>query len=141
MANYDSNEWYDDPVERGNQLLGAPSSWWFTSAYTDATAYTELAKYQTAKNPMTAYCNTTITGLVPGYYTILGVFTLSNSAKVVKLRSQLGSYGTEWTGAYGDADPLWTSTITATSKTSAGYVNAPTDGVFFITTTNFRKYF
>lgn len=140
MANYDANEAYDDPIARGNQLLGAPSYWWYTNSKTDTTAYSELAKYQTAKNPMTAYCNTTITGIAPGYYTILGVYTLSNSAKVVKLRNQLGMYGTEWTGAYGDADPLWTSTISATSKTSVGYVNS-NDGVFFMTITNFRKYF
>ena len=46
-------------------------------------------------------------------------------------------YGPEWTGAYNDADAIW-ATITATSKTSVGYVNNATDGVFFMSVTDFK---
>ena len=49
-------------------------------------------------------------------------------------------YGPEWTGAYNDADPVW-ATITASSKTSVGYVNNINDGVFFMTVTDFKAQF
>jgi hypothetical protein len=68
---------------------------------------------------------------------LLGAYKLSNSVNVVKLRSQYGMYGPEWTGAYNDADPVW-ATITASSKTSVGYVNNINDGVFFMTVTDFK---
>ena len=70
---------------------------------------------------------------------MLGAYTLSNKVKVVKLRNQFGMYGSEWTGAYNDADPVWAN-ISASSKNSVGYVNNAYDGVFFMTDANFKSY-
>ena len=140
MTNYHALEVFDDPVERGNQLLGAPSNWWFTSTYSETNMYTLLGQYQVAGNIMTAYCNNSVTGLNAGfYYSILGVFNLSNNVKVIKLRDQNGIYATEWSGAYNDSDPIW-STISTTSKTAVKYART-NDGVFFMTITDFKKNF
>ena len=40
-------------------------------------------------------------------YTVLGTFTLSNGAQVIKLRNPWGF--TEWAGNYADSDPYWTA--------------------------------
>ena len=102
--------------------------------------YTLLGQYQSAGNIMTAYCNTSVTGLNAGfYYSILGVFNLSNNVKVIKLRDQNGVYATEWKGAYHDSDPIWNS-ISTTSKTAVKYARS-NEGVFFMTITDFKKNF
>lgn len=63
LTNYDALEWLDDPLNRGQQLLGAPSSWWMTSAYTATNLYTLLRRYTTAGNIMTAASNVSVSGL------------------------------------------------------------------------------
>lgn len=141
LTNYDALENYDDPLERGMQILGTGGNWWYTSSYTAASISTNLTSYQTAGNIVTAMCGNGVNGLGANlYYTVLGSYTLSNKIKVIKLRNPYGIYGSEWTGAYNDADPIW-ATISASSKTSVGYTNNSTDGVFFMTNTDFKTNF
>lgn len=56
LTNYDALESYDDPLERGMQLLGTGGNWWYTSSYTAASISTLLTGYQSAGNIVTAMC-------------------------------------------------------------------------------------
>lgn len=142
LTNYDALEKYDDPLERGMQLLGTGGSWWYTSSYTASSMYTLMLGYYNAGHIVTGMCYTGINNLSQySYYTVLGTYKLSNKVNVVKLRNPYGLYGYEWTGAYGDADPIWTSTITAASKSAVGYTNNGNDGVFFMSMTDFKANF
>jgi hypothetical protein len=45
LTNYDALENYDDPLERGMQILGTGGNWWYTSSYTAASISTNLTSY------------------------------------------------------------------------------------------------
>ena len=67
-------------------------------------------------------------GLVNGHaYPLLGVYTLSNGVKLVKLSNPWGK--DNYTGAWSDTSSLWTTAF----RTEVGSVNNTNDGVFFIT--------
>ena len=75
-------------------------------------------------------------GLVGNHaYTLLGNVTLSNNARLIRIRNPWGN--TEWTGAYSDKDALWS---TGTYASQAGF-SSKDDGDFFMTVEDYVKYF
>jgi hypothetical protein len=86
--------------------------------------------------PDGAYEDGEAKGLVYNHaYSVIRTFTFSDSAKVLQLRNNWGSY--EWTGPFGDSD---TSSWTEARKKEAGYENKD-DGLFYISLEAFHKFF
>lgn len=78
-----------------------------------------------------------VMGLIGGHaYTLIGAFTLSNGARVLKIRNPWGS--SEWTGAYGDSDAFWSNN--PVDATATGFT-VKNEGVFFMTIEDADLYF
>lgn len=78
-----------------------------------------------------------VMGLIGGHaYTLIGAYTLSNGARVLKIRNPWGS--SEWTGAYSDSDPFWTANPADATATGWAVKN---EGVFFMTVEDTKTYF
>ena len=75
-------------------------------------------------------------GIIGGHcYSLISANTLSNGQRLYKIRNPWG--GSEWTGAYADTDPIWT---TGTFATEVGFTNK-NDGDFFMKAEDFATYF
>jgi hypothetical protein len=70
---------------------------------------------------------------------MLAIYTLSNGAKLVKMRNPWARALSEWTGAYCDTDVIWTMKnrkgFTYCSEVKC--LNNKSDGNFFMTITDF----
>ena len=86
---------------------------------------------------ISAATRSSASGIVGGHaYSVSSVHTLSNGARVLKIRNTWGN--TEWTGAYSDSDAYWTKNTADANK--VGFTNS-NDGTFIMKVEDFKTYF
>jgi calpain-15 len=124
-------------VDAGNTFLGTGGSSINVTTSTVDVVWTTALDWDTKGYVMTAATSASLDGIIGGHaYTFIGAYTLSNGAKVFKLRNPWGS--SEWTGAYADTDVYWTNN--PADATLVGFVNK-NDGDFIMTVADFQTHF
>jgi calpain-15 len=124
-------------VDAGNTMLGTGGSSINVTTSTVDVVWTTALDWDTKGYVMTAATSASLDGIIGGHaYTFIGAYTLSNGAKVFKLRNPWGS--SEWTGAYADTDVYWTNN--PADATLVGFVNK-NDGDFIMTVADFQTHF
>jgi len=124
-------------IDSGNTFLGTGGESIGTSSYTVADIWAKAYDWDQKGYVMTAATSASLDGIIGGHaYTFIGAYTLSNGVQVFKLRNPWGS--SEWTGAYADTDPYWTSN--PADAQAFGFVNK-NDGDFFMTVDAFKSHF
>jgi hypothetical protein len=124
-------------VDAGNTLLGTGGSSINVTSSTVDVVWTTALDWDTKGYVMTAATSASLNGIIGSHaYTFIAAFTLSNGAKVFKLRNPWGY--SEWTGAYADTDVYWTNN--PTDATLVGFVNK-NDGDFIMTVADFKAHF
>ena len=89
------------PTEAGYYLTGLDGGYINTSEKTADEIWALASNLDSANHIMTAYSNVSQNGIQKWrMYSVIGVQTLEDGARVLKLRNPLGAY--EWTGAYSD---------------------------------------
>jgi calpain-15 len=120
-------------VDAGNTFLGTGGSSINVTSSTVDVVWTTALDWDTKGYVMTASTSASLNGIIGSHaYTFIAAFTLSNGAKVFKLRNPWGS--SEWTGAYADTDVYWTNN--PADATLVGFVNK-NDGDFIMTVADF----